>query len=269
MKTKTTIVAGVAALAAVASANATLVAGWDFSQYFSSGFNSVTGGDFVGEGNAQANYSDLLSPSPSAAAGVYGSIYFDGTNGSFDGANGFTSTISPFSGNLASGSIQTADLNPFNDAGSYALLGASGQTYTNDLSLQTTVDGAIVFSADVSSLGQVGSGWQLNFAGLDAGGASITWEVSTDGSSYTSLGAGADVTLSGVDTLYTVNAGAAYDNEDTVFFRGTFSGVTSQALIDNVGISATGGVSVVPEPSTYAAIFGAIALAFAAARRRA
>lgn len=265
MKTKTTLLAGVAALAAVASANATLVAGWDFSQYFASGFNSINGGDFAGEGNAQANYSDLLSPSPDAAAGVFGSIYFDGSNGSFDGANGFASTISPFTGNLASGSIQTADLNPFNNAGSYALLQASGQTFTNDLSLQTTVDGAIVFSADVSSLGQAGTVWQLNFAGLDAGGSSVSWEVSTDGTNYISLGAGADITLSGVDTLYTVNAGAAYDNEDQIFFRGTFSGVTSQALIDNVGISAT----VVPEPSTYAAIFGAIALAFAAARRRA
>lgn len=265
MKTKKTLVAGVAAFAAVASANATLVAGWDFSQYVGSGFNSTNGADFVGEGNAQANYSDLLTPSPDIAAATYGSIYFDGSNGSFDGANGFASTISPFSGSLTSALVQTADLNPFD---SHAQLANSGQGATQFLSLATTVNEAIVFSADVSSLGQAGSGWQLNFAALDSTDtSSITWEVSTDGVNYNSLGVTSSLTTT--DAAFQVNAGATYDNEDQIFFRGTFSGVDTQALIDNVGISATGGLSVVPEPSTYAAIFGAIALAFAVSRRRA
>jgi hypothetical protein len=266
MKNKKLILFGLAAIA-TATAHADLVAGWDFSQYMGSGANSVDGSSFAGEGNAQANYSDFNSPSPDVASGAFGSIYFDGSFGSTDAVNGFTShEAGPVTGNLLSNNLQTADGNPFNGAGSYNTLTYSGQTFTNDLSLGIDDNISVVFSADVSGEWVAGSDWTLNFAAIDfLNTSSVSWEISTDGVNYSSLGLTSNFTTT--DTGYSVTSSLA-DGSDQVFFRGTFADIdtgTSRVLIDNVGIHAS---EAVPEPSTYAAIFGAIALAFTVSRRR-
>lgn len=264
MKLKTQIFIFFTSVLAVTSTNAqTLFAGWDFSQFSGSGFNSTDGSTFTGEGNVQANYSDFLSPSPDVNASSFGSIYYNGSNGSFDGANGFSSVVSPFSGNLNSASNQTSDGNPFNDPGSYSFLSNSGQPFTNNLSLAIDGDFAIVVEANVFGQGTGANGWQLTFAALDTTDASsIDWEVSTDGVNYNELGITSNLT--GTDSAFTVNAGNIYNGEDQLFFRGNFSNVDSRALIDNVGVSG----SIVPEPSTYAVIFGLCALTFAIYRRK-
>jgi hypothetical protein len=248
----------------IATASAqSLFAGWDFSQFSGSGFNSTNGTDFTGEGNVQANYSDFLSPSPDIAASSFGSIYYNGTNGSSNAANGSFADISPFTGSLNSVSNQTSDGNPFNDSSSYAVLGDSGQTFTNDLLLAVDGNFAIVFEANVFGQGVGANTWQLNFAAQDTTNAStIGWGVSADGANYTSLGLTSSLT--GADSGFSVIAGSAFDGEDQVFFRGTFAGVDTRALIDNVGIGGT----IVPEPSTYAVIFGSLALTIAVYRRR-
>ncbi|HAV14087.1 MAG TPA: hypothetical protein DCX06_11445 [Opitutae bacterium] len=265
MKTKTLIIASAAALTALSSANAGLVAGWDFSQYVGPGFNSTNGADFTGEGNAQANYSDFSTPSPDIAAGSFGSIYFDGSFGSTDAVNGFTYQAAPVSGNLTSSNIQTADLNPFNDLGSYALLTNSGQSFTNDLSLGIDDNISVVFAANVTGQGAGADDWTLNFAAMDSLNTStVSWEISTDGSNYTSLGLQSSLTTT--DSGFSVTSALA-DGSDQVFFRGTFADIelgTSRAVFDNVGISGT----VVPEPSMFAAIAGVVALGFASLRRR-
>jgi hypothetical protein len=263
MKNKTLLLVSAAALTALSSANADLVAGWDFSQFAGPGFNSTDGSTFAGEGNAQANYSDFNSPSPDIAAASFGSIYYDGSFGSTDAANGFSFQAVPVSGNLGSGSNQTADGNPFNDSSSYAFLTNSGQGFTNNLSLGIDGNISVVFEANVFGQAAGASDWTLNFAALDSlNTSSVSWEISTDGSSYTSLGLTSSLTTT--DSAFSVTSALA-DGSDQVFFRGTFADIevgTSRAIFDNVGISA------VPEPSTYAAIFGVFALGFAAYRRR-
>lgn len=261
MKNKVKVITFAAlATSFVATAQAQdLVAGWDFSQFFG-GANSVTGSDFVGAGNVEANYSDFFSPSPDIGAAALGSIYYEGSFGSTNTNPGnFGAPVQPATGNLTSVNLQTADGNPFNDQGSYNLLTASGQGFTNDL--QLGVNGAfdIVFEADLTSLGLLGDDWTLTFAGL-GDGASASWSVSTDGSDYTSLNQ--TTSFTNLDSSYQVNVGAL--QSDKIYLLGSFTG---NSLIDNVGISAL--TSPIPEPSTYAAIAGALALAFVAYRRRA
>jgi hypothetical protein len=265
MKNKTLLLVSAAALTALSSANADLVAGWDFSQFAGPGFNSTDGSTFAGEGNAQANYSDFNSPSPDIAAASFGSIYYNGSFGSTDAVDGFTYQAVPVSGNLGSGSNQTADGNPFNDSSSYAFLTNSGQGFTNNLSLGIDGNISVVFEANVIGQAAGASDWTLNFAAKDSlNTSSVSWEISTDGSSYTSLGLTNNLTTT--DSAFSVTSALA-DNSDQVFFRGTFADIEvgdSRALFDNVGISG----AVVPEPSTYAAIFGVFALGFAVYRRR-
>lgn len=265
MKNKTFLIISATALTALSSAHADLVAGWDFSQYVGPGFNSTNGADFTGEGNAQANYSDFNTPSPDVAAGAFGSIYFDGSFGSTDAVDGFSFQAAPVTGNLTSNNIQTSDLNPFNDLGSYALLTNSGQAFTNNLSLGIDDNISVVFEANIFGQGAAVNGWTLNFAAMDSLNTStVSWEVSTDGSNYTSLGLVSSLTTT--DSGFSVTSALA-DGSDQVFFRGTFADIevgTSRAIFDNVGISGT----VVPEPSMYAAISGLVALGFASYRRR-
>lgn len=60
--------------------------------------------------------------------------------------------------------------------------------------------------------------------------------------------------VSAASLVFTVNAAANTSSANIIF--------------DNIAIGGTGTISAVPEPSTYAAIAGALALAFAAYRRR-
>lgn len=219
----------------------TLVAGFDFSQFLGSGFNSTDGQTFTGV--ATANYSDFITPSPSIEAAPYGNIYWDGQFGSTDGEHGFDSTIKPASGSLMSAKVQTSDLFPFDSLDN---LKDTGQTNTQLLSLgiQQLASASIVFSADLTMASEVGSDWQIKFAAkeLQSGQSStITWEVSTDGSSYSPVGT--TTTTTSVDTAYTVSAGAFADGSAKVYFRANYAGIATQTLIDNVGISAALGAS--------------------------
>lgn len=113
------------------------------------------------------------------------------------------------------------------------------------------------------------TGLVVNFAtrgtasGYDVG----QWSYSTDGSAFTSFGAS---TASRSTTFAAASPSIAIsflDNDPTVFLRYTLSGATSAGgnnRIDNLTLTATA----IPEPSSYAAIFGGLALAGVMARRR-
>ncbi len=258
------------ALSATAQAD-TLIAGWDFSQYFGTGFNSTNGMDFTGAGEAQANYSDFSIDPPVKSANpsnsVYGSIFFDGTNGSSDGnpgtLNGFE--IAPATGNLVSANNgPTADGLFYNDLGSYNTLKAFGQEFANNLNLElhSTFDTkSIVFYGN--STNQT-TDWLMTFAALTTNGdtaATITWEYSLDGMAYVNAGVTSNIT--NLDTGYTVDLPSMTDFEEDVYFRGTFNGIDQRLRIDNVSIRGV----VVPEPSAVGGLFGLAALLIA--RRRA
>lgn len=257
-----------------ASAQSTLVAGWDFSQYSSPGGFSSTDGATLTD-SLDANYTTfavddgtgfITDSGPNfVGAAQFGTLHYDGSFGS------------------TAFSLDPSDLRPTGSVdmtvgagvggttlgaqGNRNVLGDQGQQFANAFSLgfnESANGKSFVFaiSLTANSAFQQGSNWAFQFGavtdGLDTDGSSINWESSTDGTTY---GAAGTTNLTDSETLYSVDL-SGLDGASDIFLRGTFSGIDEAAYIDNVSASA------VPEPSAYAAIFGILALGFAAFRRR-
>lgn len=240
---KKTLTVTLALTGAIAAANASLIAGWDFSQFTTDGTDDVDF-NYQAQTSLKANYSDL-------------------------GASGLGSDANPF------GEVS------WTSAGAVVANGSNLTSGQNLRGISTKVNG--FDSANVSDGGQVGSG---SFS-AQAGGASMTFGV-TAGSSFNTLalqfGAatndssagsvvvyagtasdslsqiGSTVALTASEDLYTVDLGSL-GSASTFFVQ--FQGSTN-ALYDNVAISGT----VVPEPSAFAAMTGALALGAVMVRRR-
>ena len=243
-------------------ANATMIAGWDFSQYLAPGALTIDGAN--GTNVLSANYSNL---DPTGGAGAesaaFGTMYMNGLNGS--------SNVDPLSANPAfapvAGSLVsnlTAPGTPQFDT--FSILTDEHQAFTNLLSMSAQGAASIVFSANLSSVPQTGSGWALSFGGQTFAGTSlVSIAFSTDGTSYTSFG---NVTLTTVDTPFTVAFGPTV--ADTVYVRlgmaPTGTGGAGQPIIDNVALSANLSVPV-PEPPGMAVLLG-LALAVVSGVRR-
>lgn len=258
-----------------ASAQNTLVAGWDFSQYSSpGGFSSTDGANLTGSLNANytrfavddgTGFIDDQGPNFVGAA-QFGTMHYDGQFGS------------------TAFSLNPSDLRPNGDVdmsvgasvggttlgsnGNRGVLGDQGQQFTNAYSLgfnESANGKSFVFAISLTANGsfQQGNDWVFQFGGVvastDTDGSAINWETSTDGATY---GAAGTTNLTDSETLYSVDL-TGFDGASDIFLRGTFSGIDEAAYIDNVSASAA-----VPEPSAYAAIFGILALGFAAFRRR-
>jgi len=263
---KNTIIT-VAALTAIATASSasSLVAGWDFSQ---AQFANTTLAQDNFQGSWSANYSYQGDSTASAnynASAAFGTVYWDGSFGST--STNYTATnntaevsakTSPVSG-LSSNDSQS--FSTFNANSSYTALRASGQTVAQNAVLGLIDDVAITFALDA---GTAKNSWTLAFAALDSDGASLAIDASTTGAfsgEQTSFGT---LSIGTTDTGYSADFSSLGDTQ-TLYVRLSATSVSGGTLsLDNVGFSA----AVVPEPSTYAAIFGVIAIAFAIARRR-
>jgi len=277
MKKEITLIAAMVAGTAGAANAQSLTAGWDFSQYSTAagpGFSTTDGSTFTDSVNA--NYSEFGSPQqdkPGADwpdANDFGTFHYDGTNGSstFDLNN---KDVSPQGG----GDLTVADRGFFGAGGSLNTLEAQGQPNTNSLGLgfqDSVVNGkAFTLAIDLANFdgGSLGSGWSLSFGAVndnDADNSStIGWAYSTDGSSFTDAGITTNVSNTAQEKTVDLSSVSALDDQTTVFFQGTLNGVedNSTTFVDNFGVDAT----TVPEPSTYAAIAGVLALGLAAYRR--
>lgn len=105
--------------------------------------------------------------------------------------------------------------------------------------------------------------------------ASTTWSLQyglgSNPGSFTTLASFADPGAFGFTTVVGSNLGGALDNQSDIWLRvvaldaSVGGGSRDTFAIDNFSITA---VSAVPEPSTYAALFGAAALTAAYWRRR-
>lgn len=254
---KNTLTITAASVALVAAANADFLAGWDFENINSSqdlSSLSANFGDFAGNGSL---------------ASLDTSNFFQQTD--ID-PNLFGGGVAPrFAGN-------TQEVTALGNSGATA----TGVAAANGMSINGTTGQGLTFQVDSTNASPTFS-FDVDFTGYEfesfqfqhAEGASfysnLLVEVSAGGSSATigNYNPGAGFAFVDVTSL-----GLSVDNQDATFsftLTGT-DGLTSPSahtfedgfFIDNVTFSG----NVVPEPSTYAAIFGAVALAFAGARRR-
>lgn len=268
MKTKLTIIAALSA-GLLASAQAQeLVAGWDFSQFANSGFSTTDNATLTGQANANwvRNAPGSLMAGPGFnSAPNYGVIFYDGSFGS----SAFDLNTEVYNGSNDAGTFNS----PGGNLGVNGLIGSltgQGQNFGNAqaMSIGSNRNGqSIVIGISMSSYFDgytAGSNWFLTYAAktLDVdGSSSIGWEASLDGSNYTFV-ENDDLTSS--LTGYTLDLSGA-GQVSQLFLRATFNGIDGQAAyFDNLHVNA----SPVPEPSAFAAIFGVIALGFAAVRRR-
>lgn len=265
MKKIITSALALTAIAGAASAQS-LVAGWDFSQVQSPN-TTVAQGNLQGSWNA--NYTDRGVAIPSANyndASAFGTVYWDGS---------FGSTVTDFNnfsggaevrGQTTANGVQnlTSNFNqsesPFNDASSYGFLTSSGQSVAQDAMLTFVDDVTITFALDA---GTAKSNWSLLFAAQDSDTASFAIDASTTGAfagEQTSFGT---LNIDNTDNGYSVDFSSLGSTQE-LYVRFAATGASGgQLAIDNVGFAAA-----VPEPSTYAAILGFVALGFAAHRRR-
>lgn len=248
----TSVTAWAIATFVASSAQATMIAGWDFSQYAGDGFMSVDGGGTF-TNTLDANYSDL---DPTFGAGAesaaFGTMYADGTFGSTNVPAG--SGNEQFLPSAATGGSLLSNLTAPGgaDFDSFTILASEGQLSTESLAMIAAAQSIVVFGADLNAVPVIGSNWSISFGGKTANGtSSVGIAFSSDGVTFTPFGS---ANLTTVDTLFTLNLGAAATNN--AYVRLSFDPVgINQPLIDNVALNAT---LAVPEPST--ALFGSLGL---------
>jgi len=146
-----------------------------------------------------------------------------------------------------------------------------GQQFGNRNALGLAANGSVTFAVNMSGFyaGPAGEAWSLAFATQNASdpnnSSSIAWDYSLNGSDFTSTGFNTAITDNAAAASIDLSSITALDGQSVVYFRGTFSGIDGGvSYIDNFQVNATA----VPEPSAFAAIFGVLALGFAAMRRR-
>jgi len=248
----------VAAALAASPAHAALIAGWDFSQYYSDGQLSTDGASYSTQ--LSANYSELDPNGSGAESAAFGTLHYDGANGST--AIDPVSQLIPFAGSLVS-NLNAAPPSGFDVDTTFE----GGQIFFNYLSLNVITPLSLVFAADLTSAGATGSDWNIGFAGKTLGAtANVAVSFSTDGINY---GGAQQVVLTTNDTPYNLALAAAAGSK--LFVKLDFTtapnGFDGQSLIDNLGIYGT--VAVIPEPGTVVLLMSGLAGLVAVGRRRA
>lgn len=245
MNKKLIITCAISASAVMASTQAQdLLAGWDFTN--ASGTDTTVGatrsyfGDLFGA-EARGTFSTGLEAEASLENGFNADIFWG--SGGVDANKGIDFLDDNGVIRLPGAELGDGTALIFDNS-------ANGGTFT----FAFNGDGSTAFDFDSFTYG----------AGIANGGTgTLTWEYDT-GSGFNSLGAiGVSASVPGGEEESVSLTGLS---GETITIRGTVSGISNptQLYLDNFQI----GGSVVPEPSAYSAIFGLMALAFVANRRR-
>lgn len=249
-------------VAVTGSAQAGMIAGWDFSQYFAPGELSIDGANYTNV--LSANYSNL-DPTFGAgsASAAFGTLYFDGSFGSTNvSPSSATSQLTPTSFSLGANinaPVAGGGPVPFD---SFTELQDEGQIYASALQLQIRSAVSFVFAAYTNTIPGLGSAWSVSFGGqTDSGTSTVAISFSTDGINYLPFGSR---TINNLDTQFSLNLGALPSEAGFVRFSVDPTGVGTR--IDNVAINGAI-VPPVPEPAT-AVLLGTALAAFAALGRR-
>src|SRR5262245_43391323 len=188
--------------ASASSAQASVIAGWDFSQYAGDGFMSIDGGGSF-TNTLSANYSDL---DPTFGAGfesaAFGTMFADGQFGSTAvSAGSGTEEFVPSAavgGSLAS----NLDAPTLLDFDAFSVLSSEGQVSTESLAMLAPAAASVVFEADLTGAGRTGTNWSLTLgARTTSGSSSIGVAFSSNGDSFTSL---TPLSVSTTDSKFTV-----------------------------------------------------------------
>lgn len=254
------------------NAQALMVAGWDFSQYFVDGALSIDGATFTD--TLGANYSSLV---PAAAtnsgsgglgpqAAAFGTMYLNGQFGSTNvqagsGVETFVPSEALF-GSLASNLNAPVTDGFFNPFDTFTTLIFEGQEFGNGMVMTAPGAGSVVFGIDLTST-LPGTDWSVSFgARTFSGTESIGIEFSTNGVDFDFVGS---VDLTTVDTPFALALGSELASQAFVKFVFDAPVGPDQAVIDNVAVSAT----LVPEPGTALLLLTGLAGIAAHGRRRA
>jgi len=244
---KMKLLAATAILAFAAPANAIMVAGWDHNVWAFVSVLSVDGATQTDQ--LAAHYSDLdttgLLNGVIGPESPWGTLFLDGQFGSVDTPLDFGATdpYAPTSLSLTTNLTAPADF-PF---GSNTSLVAEGWDNGQDLKMVVDTAISVVYQADLSSIGSVGSDWSVSFAGQSFEGTSnVNVMFSTDGQSYTDFG---NLQLTETDTRF--EAAFAGTNEASMLFVKLGFEDGNGVFIDNVAIDAQS-IASVPEPGTLA-----------------
>lgn len=257
------------ALVAV-TAQATNLAGWDFSQYAADGALSIDGSTYTS--TLDANYSDQDGTSNAGAeSAAFGTLYMDGSFGSSSiSAGSGSEEVVPVATDILLNLDRDTPVTGTNGFNSFSILEGEGQPFAERMGLTARAAAQLVFEADLSGTASAGTGHSVSFAGkalvdadcYDSCSSDVSVEFSTDGASYTSYGS---VSLTDEEQEFSVPF--ALESAQKAYVRLGFNPTSGQPVIDNVAINAIA----VPEPGAMLQLASSIVtlIGLAALRRRA